>query len=97
MKDNLGVEIQPTDTVFVASWGYGARLVDTGTRSPVVRINRKRVVIVDSDGLERAVDRSHLQVMRRDGVSGFEGNVYRDFDRDLARTTEYLRQQEWTD
>ena len=72
--DSLGVEIILTDVVYVNGWGDGARLVDTGIRTSVQRFNRKRVVILDSDGQPRAVSPSNLAVMRRDGYQGFEGN-----------------------
>ena len=74
-SDRLGVPLETDDRVMVTAWGYGARLVDTGTKSPVVRINRKRVVIIDSDGYERAVGSGVVSVLRRDGAAGFEGNV----------------------
>jgi len=74
LTDNLGVVILPTDTVMVTAWGDGARLYDTGTKSAVVRLNRRRVVITDRDGYERAVTTSEVQVLRRDGEVGFEGN-----------------------
>jgi hypothetical protein len=74
VTDALGVEILPTDTVLVTSWGT-ARLVDTGTRSPVVRFGRTRVVILDADREERAVSPSEVSVVRRDGEKGLEGNL----------------------
>jgi hypothetical protein len=75
--DSLGVDIEATDTVFVNGWGYGARLIDTGIRSRVVRFSRTRVVIIDSENQERAVGPSNLAVLRRDGATGFEGNRHR--------------------
>lgn len=74
MKDSFGIEILPTDRVRVNSWGYGARSMDCGTASPVVRINRTRVVIIDRDNRERAVGPTNLGVLRRDGGTGYEGN-----------------------
>lgn len=73
LRDRLGVEINLSDTVMVTAWGT-ARLIDTGVKSPVVRINRTRVVIIDSDGCERAVRPTELCVQRRDGQPGHEGN-----------------------
>lgn len=72
-RDALGVEINRNDTVMVTAWGT-ARLVDTGVKSAVLRIGPKRIVIVDIDGYERAVNPRELTVMRRDGGNGFEGN-----------------------
>jgi hypothetical protein len=74
IRDTHGVEILPTDTVMVTSWGEGARLIDTDLKRPVIRLNRVRVVILDADGLERAIHPAYLSVMRRDGAPGFEGN-----------------------
>lgn len=74
LTDALGVTILPTDTVLVTAWGT-ARLVDTGTRSPVVRFGRTRVVIIDADREERAVNPSEISVLRRDGERGLEGNL----------------------
>jgi hypothetical protein len=72
-RDRLGVEINANDTVLVIAWGV-ARLVDTGTKSRIVKINRKRIVIIDSDGYDRSVSPSELAVLRRDGENGLEGN-----------------------
>jgi hypothetical protein len=72
MKDSLGIEIQPTDRVIVTSYGYNARLIDCGIQSPVVRINRKRVVITDCEDQQRAVAPFVLTVCRRDGQPGYE-------------------------
>lgn len=74
IRDAKGVEILPTDSVMVTAWGEGARLIDTGIKRPVVRLNRARVVILDADNLERAVGGTVLSVMRRDGADGFEHN-----------------------
>jgi hypothetical protein len=74
MQDSHGIEILPTDTVMVTSWGYGARLVDTNIKRPVIRLNRTRVVIADASGDERAISPTNLTVLRRDGANGFEGN-----------------------
>lgn len=75
MKDALGVEILPTDTVAVTAWGYGAGMHDVGTRSRVVRINRTRVVLNDRyGGAEFSVGAACVNVLRRDGEPGFEGN-----------------------
>jgi hypothetical protein len=72
--DGLAVEILVTDTVMVTSWGYGARLIDTNLKRPVIRFNRTRVVILDASNEERAMRPIELTVLRRDGASGFEGN-----------------------
>jgi hypothetical protein len=74
IRDVRGVEIVPTDTVMVTSRGEGARLIDTGIKRPVIRLNRRRVVILDADGQERAVSGSELSVLCRDGADGFEHN-----------------------
>jgi hypothetical protein len=79
--DNLGVTIQPTDTVRVTSWGYGARLGDVGVSSAVVRFNRSTVTIIDRDYAERNVGTKCLQVLRRDGEQGYEGNLHSCFGR----------------
>lgn len=75
MDDSRGVQILPTDTVTVTSYGEGARLVDCGLRSKVVRFGRTKVVIIDADGRERAVSPSNLLVARRDGYPGHEYNT----------------------
>lgn len=77
MRDAGGIEILPTDRVTVSAWGFGARLIDVGTVSPVIRLNRTRVVVIDSTGLERAVGATCLHVRRRDGVPGHESNRLR--------------------
>jgi hypothetical protein len=74
MRDALGVEILPTDTLMVTAWGT-ARLIDVRTQSPVVRLNRTRVVIIDSTNDERAVNPRETCVLRRDGKPGYEGNA----------------------
>lgn len=74
IRDTGGIEILPTDTVMVTAWGHGARLIDTGIRRSIVRLNRRRVVILDSDGCERSVTGAELSVLRRDGRDGFEHN-----------------------
>lgn len=91
LHDSHGVEILPTDHVMVTSYGLGARLVDTGTRSPVLRLLRKRVQISDSDGCPRAISPANLSVLRRDGVRGFEGNRKRKRkrERELSRDDLY--------
>jgi hypothetical protein len=75
MDDAFKIAIRPDDTVVVCAYGYGARVTDCGTRSRVVRFNRSRVVIIDSDGCERAVDAACLAIARRDGGLGLEGNA----------------------
>lgn len=77
--DNLGVTIRATDRVIVSSWGYGARLVDTGIKSDIVRFGKTRVVILDADNRERAVSPLNLTVLRRDGSNGLEGNKPKTF------------------
>jgi hypothetical protein len=74
VNDSQGTEILPTDTVMVTAWGYGARLVDSGIKRPVIRFNRVRVVVEDSDGFARAISPRCLSVLRRDGAPGFEHN-----------------------
>ncbi|AXH46923.1 hypothetical protein I5G67_gp087 [Mycobacterium phage Aminay] len=74
IKDSAGIEILATDTVMVTAWGNAARLVDTGIKRPIVRFGRSRVVILDSDNIERSVTGSELSVLRRDGAPGFEHN-----------------------
>jgi hypothetical protein len=76
LHDSLGVEILPTDTVRVTSWGIGARLTDVGQASPVVRINRTRIVVHVNDE-DRAVNPTEVNVLRRDGQPGHEGNRHR--------------------
>jgi hypothetical protein len=73
LKDALNVTILPSDNVMVTAWGI-ARLVDVRTKSQIIRINRTRVIIIDSDGYERSVLPAELTVLRRDGAAGFEGN-----------------------
>jgi len=75
IHDARGTEILPTDSVMVTAWGEGARLIDTGIKRPVIRLNRTRVVILDADGLERAFAGGELSVLRRDGADGFEHNT----------------------
>jgi len=75
IHDARGTEILPTDTVMVTAWGYGARLIDTGIKRPVIRLNRTRVVLLDADGQERAFHGGELSVLRRDGADGFEHNA----------------------
>ncbi len=75
--DVLGVTIEPTDRVTVTSYGSGARLVDCGTRSIILKFGRVRLVINDCDGNARAVHPRSLAVLRRDGESGLEGNLGR--------------------
>lgn len=74
IRDRRGVEILATDTVMVTAQGDGARLIDTGIKRTVVRLNRTRVVILDADGQERAIAGNVLSVVRRDGLTGFEHN-----------------------
>ena len=74
MKDSQGVEILPSDDVIVIAYGYGARLVDTQTRSRVVRFGSKRIVIIDVDRYERAVHPRNLSVVNRATGKGFEHN-----------------------
>jgi hypothetical protein len=77
MKDSLGVDILLDDTVLVISYGEGARQVDCGTRSSIVKLGRTRATIFDSDREFRAVSSRNLAVVRRDGATGLEGNVTR--------------------
>lgn len=86
MNDSFGLEILPTDRVCVTSWGYGARVVDCGTISPVVALRRTRVVIIDSDGQERSVGNVNLTIRRRDGRTGHQGNVGTSRDSHAAGT-----------
>lgn len=74
LTDAKDVEIRLTDRVRVTSWGYGARLADCGTASPVHRVGRTRVEITDSDGQRRTVGAKCVMVLRRDGGSGYEAN-----------------------
>ena len=74
MFDSNGSQILPTDRVCVGAVGYGARHADNGIIRPILGVNRTRVVILDADGLERAIGGRVLSVMRRDGVRGFEHN-----------------------
>ncbi|TXI53150.1 hypothetical protein [Mycolicibacterium mageritense] len=74
IRDSGGIEILATDSVMVTAWGDGTRLIDTGIKRPVIRLNRQRVVILDADGQERAMRGSVLSVLRRDGEPGFEHN-----------------------
>lgn len=83
VHDARGVEIVSTDTVMVTAWGEGARLIDTGIKRAVVRLNRTRVVILDADGQERAISGRELSVLRRDGADGFEHNT----DRSCGQTS----------
>ena len=74
IRDVRGIEILHTDTVMVTGWGEGARLIDTGLKRPVIRLNRSRVVILDREDQERAFSGKELSVLRRDGAAGFEHN-----------------------
>lgn len=74
MKDSCGTEILDTDTVMITAYGYGARVVDTGVKSPVLRFTPSRAVVRDADGQHRAVSGTCLTVLRRDGLLGFEHN-----------------------
>ncbi len=78
IRDVRGVEILPTDTVMVTGWGEGGRLIDTGLKRPVIRLNRRRVVILDHEDQERPFSGSELSVLRRDGAAGFEHNKGRE-------------------
>lgn len=74
-RDALGVEILPTDTVLVSSYGYGVRLVDCGTRSRVLSFTPSRIRIFDADHAPRTVSPCTLSVLRRDGAAGLQGNA----------------------
>jgi len=74
IHDSMGIPMYWNDTVMVTSWGGSTRLVDVRTTSKVVRLNKSRVVIIDSDRCERAVAPGNLTILRRDGEQGFEGN-----------------------
>jgi hypothetical protein len=75
MRDSFGVTIAATDDVVVLAYGYGARAADNGTRSPIRRFNRTRVVITDADRRERAVHPGTLGVVNRTTGYGYEGNA----------------------
>lgn len=77
LTDQLGVTIRTSDHVVVSGYGDGARQGDCGVTSPVVRLARTRVVILDRDGAERSVSPRSLAVLRRDGRPGLEGNAWR--------------------
>jgi hypothetical protein len=72
--DGLGVTILPDDTVMVASWGWQVRLVDTGARARIVRRARLNLVLETATGDTIKARPSQVQVLRRDGERGFEGN-----------------------
>ena len=80
MFDSNGIEILPTDRVCVGAVGYGARHADNGIIRPVLDMNRTRVVILDADGIARAIGGRVLSVMRRDGTLGFEHNCRQNRD-----------------
>lgn len=72
--DGLGVEILPTDTVMIASWGWQVRLADTGRRCTIIRRAAKNLVLDGGPAGTLRARPEQVQVMRRDGARGFEGN-----------------------
>lgn len=74
INDALGVKVEVGDRVKVSAFGFGARLADIGHESVVSALFETRMEIVDTDGQKRRVGGSVVQVLRRDGRRGFEGN-----------------------
>jgi hypothetical protein len=74
LKDDLGIEILPTDCVMVTSYGAGARMMDCGLKRRIIRINKNTVTILDADDKPRAINPVNLTVLRRtpQAISGFE-------------------------
>jgi hypothetical protein len=72
--DGLGVTIRPDDTVMIASWGWQVRLQDAGRRCTIIRRTRANLVLDGGPAGTLRARPSQVQVLRRDGERGFEGN-----------------------
>lgn len=75
-RDHFGVEILPTDTLRITSWGGGVRLADVGQTATLVRVKRTgNLVVRTSYGDEITATPGQVSVARRDGLNGHQGNV----------------------
>jgi len=76
LRDNLGVDILVGDRVMVTSWGGRIRLNDVRrvvvVRGRTPRGNLRHDCIAPGD--LATLPPGYVQVMRRDGTRGFEGN-----------------------
>lgn len=78
--DGLEIPIKVGDRVMVVSYGYNVRLNDVHRTGEVVGFGGVRPAVKwdsDTDPIRGNVRSSMLQVLRRDGKPGFEGNVGR--------------------
>jgi hypothetical protein len=75
--DTLGVEILPGDTIRVVSYGWAARVADTGRTTTVTGFTRAGNITHDTPGVAngKALNPRCVGVTRRDGNPGFEGNA----------------------
>lgn len=79
-RDGLEVPIKVGDRVMIVSYGYNVRLTDVHRTGVVKGFGRYRPVIEwdrGNDPPRGNVRASMVQVLRRDGKPGFEGNVGR--------------------
>lgn len=79
--DALGVTIRVGDSVLITSYGYAARLIDTGRTVKVTGFTSAGNVAHNggSNGADpvangRAIRPACVAVLRRDGRKGLEGN-----------------------
>jgi NAD-dependent DNA ligase len=76
VKDALGVEIEIGDLVKVTARGWGAPQIGTAV-AKVLKVNKTRIVIEPTTATycgQPSVRSECVQVLRRDGTTGWEGN-----------------------
>lgn len=73
--DGLGVEVRAGGRVMVTAWGGRVRNADVRTTVTVGGFTPRGNITHDHADLA-TLPPSYVQVLRRDGESGFEGNAH---------------------
>jgi hypothetical protein len=77
-KDNLGVVLVVGDRIMITAWGNNVRKLDVQQVGTVTGWSRTRVKVTwdaTDDAPWKAILPELVQVLRRDGKDGFEGNA----------------------